>query len=501
MYIKLVVFIVILALYSYENNRALAQSIDNPLVIDYSATDFSIERPFTISLLIRSSDIRPTVSFPDVPGLVKQGISFSTTPSEVDGREVTSQLIVQTYLATRPGLIRIAPFTLSANGQSVRSPGVSLTVRAVVSPAEAAAATALTKAKNDKQAAFLQTSVSQTTVYTGESLRIRLSFFVAENYPYELKFDQLEQQVAAIVRTIRPVNAWEENDNITELTPRPTLLNGRKYVEYRLYQATFFLLATRNGAARQVDLPAVPLTVTRQLVTAPTPASPGSLSSPASRSMPTAQKAELVTFHSQPVRIQVRSLPRLPGSPLTGQVSVGMFRLIADVDHNRVAVGQSVRYDIRLEGLGNIAGIQAPHASASSAEVDVFPPQVQEKIERIEEQVSGYKSFRYFLIPKQKGMLALAKQFFWVYFNPQLGHYDTLRPQTILTVSEASDGMPVGIIPSDTLDGIGRPSIYAGLEQTDSSQHTINWPVLIRATANVLIILMILGTLFVFTRK
>lgn len=498
---RLVVFIVFFALYFYKSGAIFAQTADNPLVIDYSATDFLIERPFTISLLIRDSDTRPTLTFPDVPGLVKQGIAISATPNDVGGRQVTSQLVVQTYLATRPGLIRIAPFTLTVNGQSIRSPGLTLTVRAVVSPAEAAAAAALARAKADRQAAFLQTSVNQTTVYTGEGLRVRLSFFVAENYPYELKFEQLEQQVAAIVRKLKPVNAWEENDNITELIPRPAVLNGRKYLEYRIYQSIFFLLPTRANGVREVKLPAVSLTVTRQLANSAATTLPGSSSAVADRQNAPAQKADRVAFISEPVTVQVRSLPQPAGQSRPRQISVGAFRLVAEADHKQVAVGQSVRYDIRIEGQGNIAGIQPPQAVTSGPEVDVFPPQVQEQIGRTEGQVSGYKSFRYFLIPKQKGRLSLADRFFWTYFNPQAGRYDTLRPETVLLVGEPSDSLPLGIVPSDTLDGTGRPSIYTGLEQTDSSQQSVNWPVLIRATANVLIILMILGTLFVFARK
>ena len=499
---RLVVFVVFLALYFYELNTVIGQPTDNPLVIEYSNTDFLIERPFTISLTIPNSDTRPTITFPDIPGLIRQGIAYSTTRSETGGREVVSQIIVQSYLATRPGTIRIPPFALTAAGQSVRSPGVVLTVRAVTSPIAAATATALVKAKNDRQAAFLQTSVNQTSLYTGDGLRIRLSFFVAENYPFGIKFEQLETQVAAIVRQLRPVNAWEENDNIAELTPRPVVLNGRKYIEYRIYQATFFLLASRTGVGRLVNLSAVPLTVSRLTNATPTPASPVSGSTAADKATSPISKIETVTFVSQPVTVTVRPLPpRKTAVPGSGQLTVGTFRLADDVDRSRVAVGQSVRYEIRIEGRGNIAGIQPPQSPPSGPNLDVFPPQVQEQIGRTDEQVSGYKRFRYFLIPKQKGKLRLADRFFWVYFNPQLGRYDTLRPQTVLSVGGSADSPAISIVPSDTLDGTGRSSIYAGLEQTDSTATTVNWPVLIRAIANVLIILMILGTLFVFTRK
>ncbi|XWW47458.1 BatD family protein [Fibrella sp. USSR17] len=496
---RLVVFIVFLVLYFHKYTPSFAQNTDNQLSIAFSATDFPIERSFTISLLIHNSDSRPTVAFPDIPGLVKQGLNRSTTRSEADGREVVDQLITQTYLATRAGTIRVPPFSLSVDGLTVRSSGTTLTVRAVSSPAEVAAALTAAKAKNDKQAAFLQTSVNQTVLYTGQGLQVRLSFLVADNYPYEVKFDQLEQQVATIVRKLKPANAWEENDNISELKGVPVVVNGRKYVEYRLYQSTFFFLATQTGAVRQITLPALPLTVSRQLVSTPVAAIPGSQSSPAAPAA--TSRAERVTFTSLPLNVQVRPLPRLSDVAMPGQMAVGTFRLVTDLDHNQVAVGQSVRYDIRLEGEGNIAGIQPPQIEASSEELDVFPPQVQSYIGRTGDQVSGYKSFRYFLIPKQKGTLTLAKRFFWVYFDPQSGRYDTLRPQTVLTVGEASDGLARGIVPSDTLDGTGRPSIYAGLEQIESTEQFINWPVLIRAMANVLIILMILGTLFVFARK
>ena len=495
---KLVLFIVFLILYSHEGSLVFCQSPENQLVIDYSATDFLIERSFTISLLIRDSDSRPTVAFPDIPGLVKQGIARSATRSEAGGREVTNQLLVQTYLATQAGTIKVPPFTLTVNGQSVRSPGLTLTVRSVASPAETAALAAANRARNDEQAAFLKTSVNQTTVYTGEGLRIRLSFFVAENYPYEVKFEQLEQQLAAIVRKLKPVNAWEENDNISELRETPALLNGRNYKEYRLYEATFFLLTTRAGAARQLTLPALPLTVSRRLVQPVT--TPGPAGKPTSGTL-AAEEAEAVTFNSQPVVVQVRPLPQVSATSNAGQVSVGTFRLMANVDQNRVAVGQSVRCDIRVEGQGNIAGIQAPQINASEADLDIFPPQVQSVVGRTGEQVSGYKLFRYYLIPKQKGRLALANRFFWVYFNPQTSRYDTLRPQTMLQVGEASEAQSIGVVPSDTLDRSGRPSIYAGLEQIKSTDPFINWPVLIRAIANVLIVLMMLGTLFVFARK
>lgn len=495
---KLGIFILILALYFYEIRPSFAQSADNSIVIELSATTFTIERPFTIAILVRDSEERPTVTFPTIPGLVKQGTSNSSTRSEISGREVVSQIVTQTYAATQPGIFRLPAFAVTINGQTIRSPGAQLIVKpSAGSPATSSINSATASAKGNKRAAFLQTTVNRTRLYTGEGLHIRTAFYVAENYPYELRFDQLAQQVDALARQLRPVNAWEENDNISELRPRPALQNGQRYIEYPVYSATFFPLAMRNGLPRTIALPAVSLLVSRLNPATPQSATPASQSN---RAVTTSgQPADRVAFTSEPIQVLVQPLP--PRSGQAGAVSVGSFRLVDEVDRSRVAVGQSVRYDVRLEGQGNIASIQAPQLIAPEADLDVFPPQSQEQIGRSGDVVSGFKSFRYFLIPKQKGTLTLANRFFWVYFDPQTGRYDTLRPRAVLRVGEAADSAATGIVPSDTLEQAGRLSIYAGLEQTDSTRQSVNWPVLVRAIANVLIILMILGTLFVFARK
>lgn len=500
MYMRLGIFILVFALYFHEKTSAFAQSTDNPIVIELSATSFTIERPFTISINVRDSESRPVVAFPNIAGFVKQGTSYSSSRSEFGGREVVSQVIVQTYAATQPGTFRLAPFTVTVDGQTVRSPGAQLIVRpsaTATTSTSALSTTALAKAKTDKRAAFLQTTVNYTRLYTGQGLHIRVSFYVAENYPYELRFDRLAQQVELLTRQLRPVNAWEENDNISELRPRPALLNGQRYVEYPVYSATFFPLATRTGLPRTITLPAVSLRVSRQSPTPVQPTGPGSQTGRAATAA--GQQTDEVAFSSEPVTVLVQPLPGRNGQP--GAVSVGSFRLIDEADRSQVGVGQSVRYDIRIEGQGNIASIQAPQLVNAGDGLDVFPPQAQEQIGRTGAAVSGYKSFRYFLIPKQKGPLTLANRFFWVYFDPQIGRYDTLRPRLVLRVGEATDSLATGIVPSDTLDQAGRPSIYAGLEQTDSTEQSVNWPVLVRAIANVLIIIMILGTLFVFARK
>ena len=488
MYRRLAIFIATLALYFCEDRRVFAQATEPLPVIEFSATDFLIERPFTLSVIIPQAESRPTIAFPDIPGLTKQGTSTSATRTEINGKEVISQVVTQTYAAIRPGVLKVAPFTLLINGQPVRSVGTTLTIRAITPPVSASALVA----KVDRNSTLLVTAVSQPSVFVGEGVRISVAVYVAENYPYELHFDYLAPQVEAMARQLRPVNAWEENDNISELTPRHTTHNGRRYVQYTLYRSTFFPLSNQGMAARTIQLPALHLTLTQSSIKPVATSTPHSVTT-----------SEPITLTSQPTTVSIRPLPP---HPLREQVSVGQFRLVDVASQQRVVAGHSVQFDVRLEGRGHIAGIQAPTQVASdpgkqASDLAVFPPTMQEQIGRVDEQVSGYKRFRYFLIPKQKGLLALANRFSWVYFDPQTARYDTLRPQTVLSVTNPGDSLTVGIVPTDTVTTNGRTSIYSGLEQTDSTRQSINIPVLVRALANVLIVLMILGTIYVYARK
>ncbi len=335
----------------------------------------------------------------------------------------------------------------------------------------------------EKGGAFLSLTASRPVVYAGQGLLLKLAFYVAENYPYELRFDQVDRQLQIITKQIRPVGAWEENTGITELKPQPATINGRAFREFVMYRSTFFPLNSQP-----IRLPAVTLTMLRAK-----PAST-SLTTPAS-----ATATEPVSFTSYPVSVTVKPLPVRAG---TGVVPVGIFRLIEELSRSRLAPGQSTGYEFRIEGEGNIAALPAPVVVAN-ADFDVFPPEIRQTVSRTNGPVTGQKTFRYFIVPKQNGEFSLGNTFQWVYFNPQTAQYDTLRSrlsvrvggQASLTADLARDSVRVDST------GTGAGSIYQGIDLADSSRQPLNIPVLIRAIANVLIVVMLLGIIYVFFKK
>lgn len=466
-------------------NVCFGQVADNVAIIELGSSSFSLERPFTISVVTANSDTRPSLTFPDIPGFTKKGV-LTTVRSPVGNEKVVSrQVITQNYQAQAAGRFVLAPFTIVVDGEVVRSEGAVLVVRSSAVMSTTATAVANAPPPPPAGAAFLALRTSKRAVYTGEGVALTLSFFVADSYPYILDFTALDRQLQAIVKKIRPANTWEENRPITELKPVPVVVGGRKYREIPLYQSVFYPLT-----ARPLLLPAVTLRLSR----------------PRPVIGPPSAEVETVAFNSKSVVVAVRALPP---HPLRGRVAVGSFRLNEQLERQRVNVGESVRYRFTIEGEGNIAALPAPILPPATAEVDLFPPQEQHTADNTGIQVSGRKTYTYFVVPRQTGMIALGNQFQWIYFDPQRARYDTLRSRLVLqagggspaTVAEMSVSDVSGL-PGDTvLAPVSSRSLYAGIDALDSTHQPVSIPVLVRAVANVLIVLMLLGMIFVFFKK
>jgi hypothetical protein len=461
--------LVVLFFHGLLSMKALAQ--EPSIAIELGETDISIERPFTISVIIKNSDSRPIVNFPAIKGFIKKGTATSVSPVEINGKTVVSQVITQSYAAIRPGQYRLPPFELIVGETTIQSEEVIITVRPETSPpgtVTAVVAPPETIAKND---VFLSLSTSKSVVFTGEGFSLKLSFFVAESYPFELTFYELDQQLQQLLKTLRPANCWEENEGITDLSRHPVFFNGKQYAEYRIYQATFFPLNKQS-----IEIPSVSL----KLLQYRPAAKPGG-----------ERKKEIVAYITRPLSVSVTPLPP---HPLRDQVAVGQYRLIETSLRKNPAVGQSVQYNFRITGEGNIASLPAPIVPDSTT-FDIFPPGEKDVINRAGGIVSGYKTFSYALIPRQNGNFPLASYFQWIYFDLKQQRYDTLR--SAITLRVGGTALPEGDTVRVSLPG----SIYTGIEQTDSSQQPVNIQELLRLVVNILLIGMILGMMYLFWRK
>lgn len=490
------IFVLFFCCWSYANG----QQNNNVVGIELGPSTFTVERPYTISVVVRNSENRPVITFPDIQGLTKRGTETRVTTDEVDGQTVVNQVITQTYIATQPGVFRLQPFTITVNNGTAYSEGAVLLIRPGSTAPFGGTGTAGTlKMTTESGAAFLSLRAGKAVVFVGEGFAMRLSLFVSDTYPFELRFDGVDAQLQTVLKQLRPTNAWEENAGIQQLKGQPIIVNGRKFTEYVIFQSVFFPLSNNT-----IQIPSVALTLTRvRQDNREETERPGKASVP-----PTPER---ITFQTRPLTIAVRPLPP---HPLRGQVAVGSYRLIETIDRKTVPMGKSARYTVRLEGEGNVASLQTPlwstvssasvtvNPSVLGGNVDVLPSGTNLQIDRTGEQIYGFKSFTYFLIPRRDGTINLSDVFGFVYFDPQTTRYDTLQSRISLKTG-GTGSTDAGLASQGTLPqtGEGGDALYARLNEMDSTQQPLNLPSLMRAIANVLLVLMILGMIFVFFRK
>jgi hypothetical protein len=182
----------------------------------------------------------------------------------------------------------------------------------------------------------------------------------------------------------------------------------------------------------------------------------------------------------------------LPPHPLRNQVIVGNFRLEEKISNNQLETGKSYRYDFKIIGEGNIQSIREP-TFTNNALFDVYPPDIENNVLRQKSRIAGEKTFRYQIIPKQNGSFVLNNMIFWVYFNPQKQMYDTLHSTLKLTIKGEN-------IRSTQLASSESESVYTGIEHWDTTKSIIDYQTIIRNIANVLVIIMLVGMIFIFKK-
>ena len=465
MLMKLHAFLCILLFFSVIS-KAQKQTPD--ITIEVGKENIALNQPFTITVVVKNSENRPTIMFPDLEGLEKRSASATTTMSTVGGKTVLIQTKVQQYFAVHEGTYEIPPFTVTVNGTKVRSEG--LTVTFTKSQPEDSSTDLfsedqeLTIEETASEEIALVVSVNKTNVFIREGFSVRLALYVSESTPVEMEFYKLDAQLQAILKKLRPPSCWEENLGLDEVVQREVLIDGKKFTEYRMYQAVLFPLTTQS-----ILLPAVKLDM---LV----------YDGQASGRVRTVK-----SFSSRPIKVVVR---QLPAHPKRDQIVVGDYRLEENLSRTKITPGESVNYLFRMIGTGNIAAINAPEMISDPA-FDIYSPDINQVVRRSSQQVGGEKSFNYTIVAKKNGLFPLGRLFQWIYFNPRKEEYDTLRSaETIEVIGSPQRVEEAGNQPSKAL--------FDNLEQLDTTGSFINYPKLVRGLINTVIIVLFVGMYWIF---
>jgi BatD DUF11 like domain len=443
--------------------------------ISIDKTEVALNEPLQISANMTNGRLTQCGNFPDIAGFDRSVRSSSSHTSIVNGVMSSTESIIQYYNAKKEGTYTIPPFTMTINGQNVRFAGAKVKV----GPSQQAtdpfdAFWGVTRRNepeeywNLKADAFFAVNTSHNAVYAGEGFNLNISFYFGENNQANLDFSEdISQQLAEILKKVKPKNCWEENFGIDYLMPQVVNLGGKRYRQYKIYEANYYPLNTDPIEIPSVALDMVEYKISKNI-----------------SFFGLNQKKEKKTFHSQARKIVVKPLPP---HPLRDQVAVGNYQLGEKLSERNLQTGKSFSYHFQIKGEGNISAINKP-TLPTNTNFDFYDPNIQQQINRNQGTVYGTKTFSYMAVPKEPGNYKLDEQFKWIYFNPQMGRYDTLRSQLNVNVKGES-------IKNSALEASDLGDYYELIKNADNDLMSIHKDGFFTIFANTMLLL-ILGTTF-----
>jgi hypothetical protein len=387
--------------------------------IELGPDEIGLNETFTIKVTIANEKIKSYDQFPEIPGFQKQGLSQASSMNLINGQMSSSNSIIQYYKPSKKGQFTIAPFELTINGAAFSSKGKRVTVGDAKTSSglggsgdpfaeffgRAAEEPEFVELEDD---AFFALTVDKEEIFAGEGFTMSLAFLMSESNRAEFQFYEPAKQLDAILKKIKPNNAWEENYNISNIDPEQVTINGKRWVRYKVYEASFFPFS--EG---EIEIPRIGWQMIKYKV-AKNPTFFGAN-----------RQEDYKTFYSTPRKIKIKPLPP---HPLKNEVSVGVFQLRENIEEIEVQTGQGFEYNFGISGIGNINSITPPRR-LSGANLNTFDPNVRQQINRGYGRVSGIKDYTYYITLNEAGEVALDQHFEWIYFDPQRAVYDTLKPK------------------------------------------------------------------------
>lgn len=443
-------YLILLGLFLLVLHPSKAQEV----TVKLGSSTVNIADKFSITLQSKGIPLEQYGSFPEIAGFSKYDISSNTFTQNIDGENTTIYSFIQLYTPLKPGIFTIPPFKVKANGKTISHPGGQVTVTdednnipeqdaqpsSTDVPLPPISGPIIDDIANldPKGAVFFALSTDKKEVFVREGFTATLALYVADNNTQELDFYNVAEQLQAIAQLLKPSNCWEENFGITEIQEIPVKIKGRKYSQFKIYQATYYPLNTDP-----VTFPAVGLKM---------------LTNTQALAIDESNPRNFKVYNAQGLTVKVRDIPE---HPLKGSVSVGQFRLEEFLNRTKLQTGKSFTYKFSIRGEGNISAINAPEIPPGLP-FDIFRPNDTQNIFRSVGRVTGERTFSYNIIPQEAGKFNLSDGFYWVFFNTATRKYDTLTSKYTVRVSGESQE------PTDIFGGTADP-FYADMKERNNT--------------------------------
>jgi hypothetical protein len=390
-------------------NLLVAQNVN--FTAQVSSTQVAVGEQLQIDFSINANGDR--FQAPNFNGFqVLSGPNVSQSMTSVNGN--TSVSIGYSFIlaAVKEGDYTIGPATIYVNGHiSATRPIKIHVVKGSARQSRQAAARQQQQQQVVDQvppsdlskAIFLRAIVSKNRAYIGEQLNLSYRLYQRVGI-LQSQFDKLPE--------LNGFWSQDLNEHKQPTAPvwRTEILNGTRYNVVDVKETIIF--PERSG-----DLTIDPLAMTF-VVRVPAPAH-----DIMEEFFGNSFKDEKVKLKSPPVIIHVKDLPTT-GKPVDFGGAVGTFTLSADLDKKALKANESLNYNVKVTGVGNIMLVKNPTVSFPP-DFEKYDPKVTDTINKEGGKIHGSKLYNYLLIPRHEGNYTVDPLKF-TYFNPATERYVTL---------------------------------------------------------------------------
>lgn len=154
---------------------------------------------------------------------------------------------------------------------------------------------------------------------------------------------------------------------------------------------------------------------------------------------------------TEPLTIEVLPLPTAGQPPKFDSSAVGHFALRAEVDRDRVNVGEAVTLKLAISGQGNLRKLATPALPRLDG-WKVYEPKVSVTLDP-GERVAGTKVVEYLLLPERAGVTTIPP-FTLAFFDPERGSYGSEKSNPLRIEVSADGSQPAGARPANVATGI-----------------------------------------------
>ena len=397
--------------------QGLAQTVRAYL----SQTEVLLNRQFVLNVEISGTqqlDEDPPV-LPDLSAFaVYLGSGTSTSMQIVDGRTSLSLTFQHRFQATAEGTFEIGPVTVRAGGRDLRTE--PLTIRITDGPAPTSRAGPPradgTVAPEDL---FITATASKPRVYVNEPVIVEYRIFT-----------RVDVDSYNITQQPGTTGFWVEELEDPQARVEQVVRDGLQYTSAVVRRVALF----PTGAGTKT---LAPLTLETQVRV-----------QRRSRSLFGDPFGGLfgsrvpVVVGSNPVEIEVLPLPEA-GRPDAFTGLVGRLEVSASIDRTDAETNDALTYRLEVSGTGNIRTLPEPELGFPS-DVEVYPPDVSERVDPTEDGVRGSKIFEYVIVPRAPGQVTIPAVKL-AYFDVDAGTYAAAAsdPITLTVVGDPVAG-PAG---------------------------------------------------------